>query len=69
MSTLNDLNFTMVLYTDDGNAKIARMPVNILMPSAANIISNYWVDKEQTFYTHIAGEYDGQTILKYSLRN
>jgi len=68
MSTINDLNCTFVYYTEK-TAKIARIPVNSLMPNPVTVINQYWDDGEQTYYTDVGVEYDGQTILKYSLRD
>lgn len=56
MSTLSELNYVAVIYSNNGASKMSRMPCNMLMPITSNTFKNYWVNETQTFYTHIGLE-------------
>jgi hypothetical protein len=58
MSTISELNYAVVMYTNDGKSKIARIPCNGLMPNPDEIVKRYWVNDTQTFYTHIGLDHE-----------
>ena len=67
MATIGELDFVVVYYIN--NAKITRVPCNFLMHDPVHAIHEWWVNSDQQFYTHVAIEYQGQTILHIDLKD
>lgn len=56
MATIDQLDCIVVFYKDD--AKMTRILCNFLQAEdIIKTVSQYWVDKKQTFYTSVAIEY------------
>lgn len=56
MATIDQLDCIVVFYKDD--AKMSRIPCNFLQAEdIIKTVSQYWIDKKQTFYTSVAIEY------------
>jgi len=67
MEQINNLNFILHMYS--GNAKVARVPSNFIIPDAVTKILNYFqiVDLDHQFYTSFEIEYKGTIIHREKL--
>ena len=61
MAILSELNYVVVIYSNDGKSKMSRTPCNMLMPIGSGTFKNYWANGSQTFYTHVGFEQDNHS--------
>jgi hypothetical protein len=61
MATIDTLDFVIVYYS--GDAKIARVAFSgLFCDDPIELINQYWINDDQTFYTKATIEYNLRTI-------